>query len=152
MKIEKAIKQSKFESSQQKAVINIMYTANWLRDQQSELFKKHDILPQHYNVLRIIKGKHPEAVSPGDIKEVMLDKGNDVTRLVDKLVKNELVKRDLCENNRRKIDIHITEKGLKFLKELNEPMKKQTSAIKKCLSNKEAEQLSVLLDKLRSRS
>jgi DNA-binding MarR family transcriptional regulator len=149
MKIEKAIKQSKFESPLQKAVINIFYTANWLRDQQWELFKKYDILPQHYNVLRIIKGKHPESVSPGDIKDVMLDKGNDVTRLVDKLVKMGLVKRSLCEANRRKIDINLTDKGLGFLKELNEPMRKQYNSIKKQLSEKEAEQLSNLLDKIR---
>jgi DNA-binding MarR family transcriptional regulator len=149
MKIEKAIKQSKFDSPLQKAVINIFYTANWLRDLQSEVFKKHGILPQHYNVLRIIKGKHPESVAPGDIKEVMLDKGNDVTRLVDKLVKMGLVKRSLCEANRRKIDINLTEKGLTFLKDLNDPMKRQFNAIKKQLSEKDAEQLSNLLDKLR---
>jgi len=149
MKIEKAIKQSKFESPFQKAVINIIYTANWLRDQQTELFKKHDILPQHYNVLRIVNGKHPKSVSPGDIKEVMLDKGNDVTRLVDKLVKMDLLKRSLCEENRRKIDINLTDKGVKFLKEINEPMRKQYLNMKKFLSEKEAESLSNLLDKLR---
>lgn len=149
MKIEKAIKQSKFESPIQKAVINIIYTANWFRDLQSELFKQHDILPQHYNVLRIIKGKHPQSVSPGDIKEVMLDKGTDVTRLVDKLVKRGLVKRSLCEENRRKIDINLTDKGLDFLKTLNDPMRKQYNTIKKQLSEKEAELLSDLLDKLR---
>ncbi|MBN8693713.1 MAG: winged helix DNA-binding protein [Bacteroidetes bacterium] len=149
MKIEQAIKQSKFESPFQKAVINIIYTANWLRDQQTELFKKHDILPQHYNVLRIVNGKHPKSVSPGDIKEVMLDKGNDVTRLVDKLVKMDLLKRSLCEENRRKIDINLTDKGVKFLKEINEPMRKQYLNMKKFLSEKEAETLSNLLDKLR---
>lgn len=149
MKIEQAIKQSKFESPFQKAVINIIYTANWLRDQQTELFKKHDILPQHYNVLRIVNGKHPKSVSPGDIKEVMLDKGNDVTRLVDKLVKMDLLKRSLCEENRRKIDINLTDKGVKFLKEINEPMRKQYLNMKKFLSEKEAESLSNLLDKLR---
>lgn len=149
MKIEQAIKQSKFESPFQKAVINIIYTANWLRDQQTELFKKHDILPQHYNVLRIVNGKHPKSVSPGDIKEVMLDKGNDVTRLVDKLVKMDLLKRSLCEENRRKIDINLTDKGVKFLKEINEPMRKQYLNMKKFLSEKEAESLSNLLDKIR---
>lgn len=149
MKIEQAIKQSKFESPFQKAVINIIYTANWLRDQQTELFKQHEILPQHYNVLRIVNGKHPKSVSPGDIKEVMLDKGNDVTRLVDKLVKMGFLKRSLCEENRRKIDINLTDKGVKFLKEVNEPMRKQYHNIKKVLSEKEAETLSNLLDKLR---
>lgn len=149
MKIEDAIKQSKFESGYQKALINIIYTANWLRDGQTDLFREHDILPQHYNILRIIKGKHPQPASPGQIKEVMLDKGNDVTRLIDKLVKKGLVKRHHCEANRRKIDINLTEKGIEFLKKLSEPIKKQSTAIRKNISEKEAVQLSDLLDKLR---
>ncbi|MGZ3883347.1 MAG: MarR family winged helix-turn-helix transcriptional regulator [Bacteroidia bacterium] len=149
MKIEDAIKQSKFESGHQKAIINIIYTANWLRDAQADVFKQHDILSQHYNILRIVKGKHPDPVSPGQIKEVMLDKGNDVTRLIDKLVKKNFLKRHLCEENRRKVDINITEKGLAFLKKMSEPIKKQSDAIKKQLSEKEAELLSDLLDKLR---
>ncbi|MBK7668995.1 MAG: MarR family transcriptional regulator [Sphingobacteriaceae bacterium] len=149
MKLEDEIKQSKFESSYQKAIINIIYTSNWLRDQQMDVFRAFDVLPQHYNVLRIIKGKHPKPCSPGEIKEVMLDKGNDVTRLVDKLVKKGLVKRNLCESNRRKIDITITEKGVTFIKEISDPMKKQLSVIKKLVSEKEAEQLSDILDKIR---
>ena len=149
MKLEDEIKQSKFESNYQKAIINIIYTANWVRDQQMEVFKAFDVLPQHYNVLRIIKGKHPNPCSPGEIKEVMLDKGNDVTRLVDKLVKKGLVKRILCESNRRKVDITLTEKGSTFLKELNDPMKKQLSVMKKNISEKEAAFLSNILDKLR---
>ncbi len=149
MKLEDEIKQSKFESNYQKAIINIIYTSNWLRDQQMDVFRAFDVLPQHYNVLRIIKGKHPNPCSPGEIKEVMLDKGNDVTRLVDKLVKKGLVKRNLCESNRRKIDITITEKGLTFIKELNDPMKKQLSVMKKTVSEKEAGFLSDILDKLR---
>jgi len=149
MKLEDEIKQSRFESSYQKAVINILYTSNWLRDQQMEVFRAFDILPQHYNVLRILKGKSPDACSPGEIKEVMLDKGNDVTRLVDKLVKKGFIKRHTCETNRRKIDLYITEKGLTFLKELNDPLKKQLSVMKKQMSEKEAENLSQLLDKIR---
>lgn len=149
MDIGKAIKQEKFQSGYQKAMINILYTGNWLRDSQTELLKQFDILPQHYNILRIIKGKHPEPVSPGEIKEVMLDKGNDVTRLVDKLYKKGYIKRHLCKENRRKIDIHITDKGIEFLKELDEPIKKQFLNLKKQMTEKEAETLSHLLDKLR---
>lgn len=149
MKIEEAIKQSKFENSYQKAIINIIYTANWLRDQEEEFFKIHNILPQHYNVLRIVKGKHPKVISPGEIKEVMLDKGNDVTRLVDKLVKRGFLARKTCENNRRKIDIAITTKGIDFLKSMNEPFKKQMNELKKQLDEKDAEKLSNLLDKFR---
>ncbi|MFO0357371.1 MAG: MarR family winged helix-turn-helix transcriptional regulator [Sphingobacteriaceae bacterium] len=149
MKFENAIKQSKFESSQQKAMLNIMYTANWLRDEQAELFKSYDLLPQHYNVLRIIKGKHPLPVSPSDIKEVMIDKGNDVTRLVDKLVKLKLVDRNLCPENRRKIDINLTKQGLKLIDEISKQLLPKLKHIKNRLSEKDADILSDLLDKLR---
>jgi DNA-binding MarR family transcriptional regulator len=149
VKIEEAIKQSKFENSYQKALINVIYTANFLRDRQNEMFKAYGLLPQHYNVLRIMNGRFPEAVSAGEIKEVMLDKGNDVTRLVDKLVKLGLAKRSLCKTNRRKMDIIITQKGIQLIKEISDPLKKQITQLKKTISEKEAELLSDLLDKFR---
>lgn len=150
MKIEKVIKQgARFKSSHEKAAVNLIYTSSWFRDAQNALFKDHSILPQHYNVLRILKGKHPESVSPGIIKEVMLEKNNDVTRLLDKLVLKGLVKRQLCPVNRRKMDINITEKGIRLLQELDGPLKKHLSEMKKKLTDKEAEQLSNLLDKMR---
>jgi DNA-binding MarR family transcriptional regulator len=150
VKIEKVIKQgTRFKSSHEKAAVNLIYTSSWFRDTQNTLFKDHSILPQHYNVLRILKGKHPESVSPGIIKEVMLEKNNDITRLLDKLVLKGLVKRQLCPVNRRKMDINITEKGLRLLQELDEPLKKHLSEMKKKLTDKEAEQLSNLLDKMR---
>jgi DNA-binding MarR family transcriptional regulator len=131
-------------------VVNLVYTGNWVRDQQNQTFKKYDILPQHYNLLRILKGRFPKPASPGEIKEVMLDKGTDVTRLVDKLVNKDLVRRGLCEENRRKMDVVITEKGLQLLKELEVPMQSLSDQLKSQLSENEAETLSHLLDKLRS--
>lgn len=150
MKIEKVIKQSAgFKTSHEKAAVNLIYTSSWFRDTQNTLFKGHRILPQHYNVLRILKGKHPESVSPGTIKEVMLEKNNDVTRLLDKLVIKGLVKRRLCPVNRRKMDINITGKGIRLLQELEAPIKKHLTEMKRKLTDKEAEQLSNLLDKMR---
>ena len=149
MKIEDAIKQSHFADSYQKATVNLIYTGNWMRDKQASFFKEHDILPQHYNALRIIKGRSPKPISPGEIKEVMLDKGNDITRLIDKLVQKGLVKRALCEENRRKMDVTITNKGLLLIKELENPLIEFTNTIKERLTEKEAEQLSTLLDKMR---
>ena len=87
MEIDKVIKQQRFKNEFQKAIINLFYTSNHFRDMHSNVFKRFDIQGQHYNVLRILKGKHPQPVSPGYIKEVILDKGADLTRLVDKLVK-----------------------------------------------------------------
>ncbi len=149
MKIEDAIKQSNFKNKLQKATVNIIYTGNWLRDLHLNTFKSFDLLPQHYNILRIIKGRHPEAVSPGQIKEVMLDKGNDVTRLIDKLVKKHLVKRKTCPENRRKIDITLTEKGMEVLEEMTREMDKINRRFFRQISEEEAALLSDLLDKFR---
>ncbi len=150
MEIEKAIKQqSKFSDVYQKLVVNLLFTSNWLRDAQNGLLKQYDILPQHYNVLRILKGKHPNPTSPGHIKEVMIDKGNDVTRLLDKLVHKGLVKRHLCEENRRKMDVYITEEGLKLLKVLEKPLQHFLADIKQRITEQEADRMSSLLDKMR---
>ena len=149
MKLEAEIKQNHFTDNYEKAIINILYTANWLRDIQNSSFKEHDLLIQHYNALRIINGRHPNPISPGEIKEVMLDKSNDLTRLLDKLVDKELIKRDLCENNRRKMDIVITAKGRKLIQKLEKPLNDIKAEIADRMTGKEAAQLNLLLDKLR---
>lgn len=149
MKIEEAIKQEHFSHNHQKALVNLIYTANWLRDEQTKLLRKSDILPQHYNVLRIIKGRYPEPVSPGEIKEVMLEKANDLTRLLDKLEKKGWVKRVICPVNRRKMDITLTAKGVKMLQQISADMEAFIAAIKTRLPDKNAATLSQLLDKLR---
>ena len=148
MKIEHAIKQEHFADNWQKAVINIIYTANQLRDRENAALKEHGLLIQHYNAMRIIRGRHPKPVSPGEIKEVMLDKASDVTRLLDKLVEMKLVKRAICAENRRRVDVVLTSKGLDWLKEQDKSMNEIKADIKKRLSDKEAGQLSDLLDKL----
>jgi len=146
MGIKEALK-SKFESDQIMATVNIMYTANWLRDLGAPIYKKHDILSQHFNILRIVKGSHPKPVSPGYIKDVMIDKRRDLTRLVDKLVKLGYLERCLCESNRRKMEITITPAG----KEIVETIGKEISKLytKYNLTDEEAVTLSNLLDKLR---
>lgn len=149
MKIGEVIKQVKFRDSYHKALVNLIYTSNWLRDANGKVFREHDILSQHYNVLRIIKGKHPEPISPGEIKEVMLDKASDVTRLIDKLVAKGLVNRGLCEANRRKMDVTITPAGEELIQTLEKPINKLHNQLKKRISPEEAEQLSTLLDTLR---
>ena len=147
MGIKEAIKQNKFDSNQLMATVNIIYTANWLRDQNAPVYKTHGILSQHYNILRIVRGSHPKPVTPGYIKEVMLDKGPDLTRLVDKLVKLNYLERRLCEHNRRKMEITITKAGLDLIDVISkdsEPLFKAQP-----LTEEESLQLSNLLDKLR---
>lgn len=147
--IEKEINQKEFESSRQKAIVNLIYTYNQVMDSHQKIFKKFELLPQHFNILRIIKGNHPEPVSPGYIKEVMLDKSPDLTRLLDKLVNRNLITRKTCEENRRKIDINLTKQGIKLIQQINPEIKKMMKKFGKDLSEKEAELLSDLLDKLR---
>lgn len=148
MKIDEAIR-SKFESNIHRAIVNLLYTHAIIRDDQIDLLKPYGILPQHYNVMRIIKGKHPKAVSPGEVRDVMLDKGNDLTRLLDKLVALNWVNRKLCDTNRRKIDLTLSEKGIEMLEQLNKTMLAQRNKYAERLSAEEAQQLSDLLDKLR---
>jgi DNA-binding MarR family transcriptional regulator len=149
MKIEEAIKQSRFADSYHRSLVNLFYTANWLRDRQIRLLKQFDILPQHYNVLRIIRGKDPEPVSPGQIKEVLIDKANDLTRLLDKLEKKGLIRRRLCPANRRKMDVTLTPKGAQLLEDAAKTMDTLTREMKDKLSDKEAASLGRLLDKMR---
>jgi DNA-binding MarR family transcriptional regulator len=149
MKIEQAINQRKFRDEHHKVVVNLLYTGNWLRDALGANLKSLGLLPQHYNALRIIRGKHPEPLSAGSIKEVMLDKASDVTRLLDKLEKLNYIQRRLCPHNRRKMDINITQQGLQLLDELDVPMDSFYKELIQRLSEEDAKLLSDLLDKMR---
>ncbi len=139
---------SKFESNQLMAAVNIIYTSNWLRDVSLPIYQKHNILSQHYNILRIVNGSYPNPVSPGYIKEVMLDKGRDLTRLVDKLVKLGYVERSLCKDNRRKMKITITQLGSEIIETIGKEINSLYTSYN--LNEEEAIKLSELLDKLRS--
>ncbi len=149
MEIEKEIKQSKFENLLQKAIINLFFTSNFIRDRILNILKDYDIQQQHYNVLRIMKGQYPNSISPGYIKEVMIDKGVDLTRLLDKLEKKGLIKRQLCLKNRRKIDINLTKEGIDLLNELKPKFNYLYEQLSKNINENEAELLSNLMDKLR---
>ena len=149
MNFEEQIQQTTFRNNFMKAILNLKYTAGAYNSKEAEVFKKHGILAQHYNVLRIVKGAHPDAVSPGKILEVMLDQGRDLTRLVDKLVKLGLLQRSTCPSNRRRVDINITEDGITLTDKVSKDINIFLDSIDN-LNEEEAEQLSNLLDKLRN--
>ena len=149
MNILEAINQKSFKTNYEKVLVNLLYTQNWFRDKHQNFFKEYGIRMQHYNILRILKGKFPEASSPGEIKEVMLDKAPDLTRLLDKLVDMDLVDRQLCPENRRKMDILITPKGIELLEAINREQDKMRKEDMNNITEEEAEQLSNLLDKFR---
>lgn len=148
LKIEDELKQGKFQSSLHKAVVNIMFTSGWVYNQFREIFKSYQLTHQQYNVLRILRGKYPEALNPTDIKSVMLDKNPDLTRLCDRLCEMGYIDREVDLKNKRKMNIKINEKGLAILKEID-PLMENFNNSRFDLTEEEAEQLSKLLDKAR---
>lgn len=148
MKFEDQIQQANFKNEFVKAVLNLKFSASWYNVKELEIFKRHGILAQHFNVLRIVKGAHPNAVSPGKILEVMIDTGRDLTRLVDKLVKLGLLTRSTCPSNRRRVDIHITEEGIALTDKVSAEIDIFLASLNG-LTPEESNQLSNLLDKLR---
>lgn len=149
MIIEEEIKQKKFKSPHQKAVLNLLFTANWIQNKQRELFEPFGITGQQYNMLRILRGKHPEPIAAVEIKSRMLDKNSDVSRLLDRLIGKNLVQKNQCPNDKRSSDISITESGLDLLNSLDSAINNLDSHFLN-LSKEEAKQLSDLLDKSRS--
>jgi DNA-binding MarR family transcriptional regulator len=148
MKIEDEIKQPKFRNAHQKAVINLLYTANWLIDKNNSFFKSYRITNQQFNILRILRGQHPTKISGAEIKNRMIDKNSDVSRLLDRLIVKKLIEKSQCPNDKRAADVIITQSGLDLLAEIDKKMDQTDNDVMN-LSAQEAEQLSQLLDKSR---
>ncbi|MFM7428703.1 MAG: MarR family winged helix-turn-helix transcriptional regulator [Flammeovirgaceae bacterium] len=148
MKIEDEIKQPKFRNAHQKAVINLLYTANWLIDKNNAFFKSYRITNQQFNILRILRGQHPTKISGAEIKNRMIDKNSDVSRLLDRLIVKKLIEKSQCPNDKRAADVIITQSGLDLLAEIDKKMDQTDNDVMN-LSAQEAEQLSQLLDKSR---
>ena len=148
MGIEKDIKQAKFRNHRQKAGINLIYTLGWIRDRTKSIFEAEDITSQQFNILRILRGSFPQPLSTLQIRERMLEKMSDTSRIVDRLVTKELVKKITCKNDRRLVDVIITENGKKLLERLDS-RQNEIDGVLGNLSEKEANILSDLLDKIR---
>ena len=148
MKIEDEIQQKSFKSEAQKAYINIVYTANFLGVKQAAVFKPFGITPAQFNVLRILRGQHPKPATVNLLMERMLDKTSNVSRIMDKLEVKKLATRKQCPNDRRSVDILITEAGLDLLKKMDVAIEAQKIGLQN-LSDAEAQELNRLLDKIR---
>lgn len=148
MKIEEEINQSKFNSSREKAIVNILFTSNAVEDVFKNALKSYGISLPQYNVLRILKGRKDGYATCGDLKDVMLDKNPDVTRLCDKLVLKKMIIRTNNKNNRRQILLKISDRGLKALDEIL-PFFNAVNEKLNAISDSELEQLSDTLDSIR---
>lgn len=150
MSIEKDISQRKFKTEYQKAMINLIFTHNWMMERMKLFFEQADLTPQQFNILRILRGAG-EPLSTLQIRQRMLDKMSDTSRIVDRLIKKGLVKKVVCKSDRRLVDVSITDKGLKLLERLD-AMQPQLDGILQNLDEADARQFNTLLDKIRNSS
>lgn len=148
MKLESEIKQEKFRSEYQKLAINILYTGGWLSLKNHGMLKPFNLTIQQYNILRILKGQHPNPATVNLLIERMMDKMSNASRIVDRLEEKELVVRKQKSDDRRCVDVMITAKGIKLLEKIKSTEEEFEENFKH-LTLKEAKTLNDLLDKLR---
>lgn len=148
MSLENDIQQEKFEGEHHKMAVNILFTGSWLHNLNTLRFKPFDITPEQYNVLRILRGSHPKQLMLAEIASRMIDKSSNATRLVEKLRQKGLVKREICESNRRQVDIIITDKGFALLSKIDKTTDDWMKNLKN-VTKQEAQELNRILDKLR---
>src|SRR5690349_6257342 len=148
MSIEKDIQQPKFRNEYHKTVVNLIYTYNWVIEKNKQFFERGDITMQQYNILRILRGAG-KPLSTLQIRQRMLDKMSDTSRIVDRLLKKGLVQKVICETDRRLVDVSISEKGNQLLNDLDSH-NSELDAILGNLTEEETKMLNDLLDKIRS--
>lgn len=137
--------QSKFENNRIKALINIKYTSNWLNSRETEFFKPFGISPQQFNILRILRGAKKK-IKVQVVKNRMVERAPNATRLMDKLCEKSLIERERCADDRRVVYVKITDKGLELLSKINGS---EHLSFLNNLSENEADILNNLLDKIR---
>lgn len=148
MNLEEEIKQEKFRSEFQKTIVNIYYTNCYIFSKFQDLLSEYKLTVQQYNILRILRGQFPGAVSIGEIKERMLDKSSDITRIIDRLIIKQLVERKNSKSDRRVTEIKITKQGMSLLKKMD-LIDFKSDNILSHLNETELKNLNALLDKIR---
>lgn len=147
MKIEDAI-QTTFKNERFKAMINIKYTANWMNTLQNKSLETYGLTIPQYNILRILRGSKGTPLSVNNIRERMVEKSPNTTRLMDKLIDKKFIERVRCEKDRRVVYVMITEAGLKLLAEMDEVFADSDDFMNR-ISDDEAKTINAILDKIR---
>lgn len=148
MSIERDIQQARFVNSRQKALINILYTYGWVIERIKKILSREDITHQQFNILRILRGSYPRPLSTLQIRERMLDRMSDTSRIVDRLVTKKLAQKTVSPLDKRLVDVVITEKGRLLLKRIDDGPDLVFEVMHQ-ISEEDAEQLSHCLDRLR---
>ena len=150
MQIEQAIKSIHTLAISTKTVVNMMYTSRIVEEAIVSVLKQYDLSTPQYNVLRILRGQNGNPAQLSTLQERMIDRSSNTTRLVDKLIDKGWMRRNICKDNRRKIEMFITDDGLHILKQLDPIIENNNNTILSNLSNSELEHLNTILDKLRT--
>ena len=150
MSLEHSISQPKFDSEQEKLMINVIYSANLLNLITTRLFKPFDLSPQQYNVLRILRGQKGDSIALMDIEHRMLDKSSNVSRLIDKLISKNLIVRSVSSEDRRRIEILINDNGISVLEKIDLILAKMNSKLEVLISDEDAQKTNRILDRLRN--
>ena len=148
MGIEQDIQQASFRNEFQKMGINLLFTANWLNEQIGKILSEESVTQQQYNILRILRGS-ATPLSTLKIRERMLDKMSDTSRIVDRLIAKELVLKNTCEKDKRLVDITLSPKGLELVDQLDQ-FNDRIDALLKGINASEAATLNQILDKIRT--
>jgi DNA-binding MarR family transcriptional regulator len=148
MGLEKDINQQHFKSENQKALINLIYTYHWATERIRNVLNEDDITLQQFNILRILRGSDPKPLSTLTIRERMLDKMSDTSRIVDRLVLKGLVSKKMSTSDKRLVDVSITMAGKNLLKRIDEKGDAMTAPMNN-LGTEDLKTLNILLDKLR---
>ena len=147
VKLEDAIQTQTFSSEKQKAILNLMYTSYVVKSRISAVLKEFDVTNEQYNVLRILKGKHPQCMCVKDIAGRMIERSSNVPRIADRLVTKKLIKRSQSKEDKRETSVSLTDKALLLLETILEQITGRDDAFLS-LSNEEAKQLNLLLEKI----
>lgn len=148
MQLDKETRTSRFESVYQKAMVNVIFTYSWCNEQLKQVMIPYGITTQQFNILRILRGQHPSPSTINLLKSRMLDKMCDASRIVDRLVQKEYVKKTVSSIDKRALDILITKKGLALLKLIDNKVD-LSGLVSSNLTEEEARSLNELLDKMR---
>ncbi len=146
MKLKDELKTKGFQNEYQEAYLNVLFTASWLKSTAQRRFKPYDLSHEQYNVLRILRGSHPQCMQVKDITGRMVDRSSNTTRIIDKLVAKGWAIRKINPDNRREMQVSLTREGLDLLEVLDQEMENMP---KMALTPEEARTLSLLLDKVR---
>ena len=149
MKLEQAIQQAEFTSDNQRITLNFMFTYNWFKEEQKNFFKPYDITSQQFNVLRILRGRYPEPYTTSQVRDRMLDKMSDASRIVDRLVKKGLVMRSVTKADKRLVDVVISRKGLALLDKIDGPLEDFMAAAFNNLTINEKNLFNDMLERIR---